>query len=105
MEKYKDHWQKGRYKCSNCGQSLFDSESKFNSGTPWASFRKAAAGAINTQPDHSHGMVRTELLCSQCQQHLGHVFDDGQLCGDTHPEAGQRFCILSEALEFEHESQ
>jgi peptide-methionine (R)-S-oxide reductase len=104
MEKYKDHWEVGRYMCSSCGQPLFSSDAKFNSGTVWPSFRKAEEGAISTQSDHSLGMTRTELLCSRCQQHLGHVFDDGKLCGDTHPEAGSRFCILSDALEFNDES-
>ena len=56
--------------------------------------------ALATKADHSAGMDRIELLCKKCKQHLGHVFDDGKVCGDTHPEAGERYCILSDALQF-----
>lgn len=99
-EVYKNHWESGLYHCAQCGNPLFDSEAKFNSGTAWPSFRKAVEQGVSTQPDNSHGMQRVELLCGKCHLHLGHVFDDGKYCGDTHPEAGERYCILSEALQF-----
>ncbi len=115
MEKFTENWENGVYKCSKCGANLFDSESKFKSGTVWPSFRKCApffqkerpAGskkhklAVETKDDHSFGMIRTEIVCAKCGQHLGHVFDDGKICGDKHPEAGLRFCVLSESLKFE----
>lgn len=95
------HWEDGMYSCPKCFQTLFPSDSKFKSGTRWPSFRKAIPGAISTKPDHSLGMERTEIICSKCGSHLGHVFDDGKICGDTHPEAGIRYCVLSSALKFE----
>jgi peptide-methionine (R)-S-oxide reductase len=100
-EKYTRVFEKGTYNCSHCGAQLFPSGAKFSSGTAWPSFRKALSGAIKTRPDHSLGMTRTEILCAKCGQHLGHVFDDGKECGDTHEQAGQRFCVLSEALDLE----
>lgn len=100
-EHYTDFWQTGGYMCSKCGTQLFDSNAKFKSGTAWPSFREAIPGTVTTTPDLSLGMNRTEILCAKCGQHLGHVFDDGELCGDTHPHAGQRFCVLSDALAFE----
>lgn len=100
-EKYKNHWESGYYRCRNCGSGLFDAEAKFESGTAWPSFRATVPDAVATKPDHSLGLSRTEVLCANCQQHLGHVFPDGKLCGDMHPEAGQRFCILSGALQFQ----
>jgi len=99
-EIYTKHWDTGIYACSKCGNPLFRSDDKFHSGTRWPSFRVAMPGAITTQPDHSQGMDRIELLCAKCQLHLGHVFDDGKLCGDTHRKAGLRYCILSSALNF-----
>ncbi len=99
-EIYTDFWKKGVYKCSKCGAKLFDSESKFKSGTKWPSFRIALPKTIETRPDHSFGMARTEILCAKCGQHLGHVFDDGKICGDKHIDAEKRFCVLSEALKF-----
>ena len=100
QEKYAAFWEKGTYQCKKCGAHLFPSDTKFKSGTEWPSFRTALPGAIKTKPDLSHGMVRTEILCAKCGQHLGHVFDDGRVCGDTHPQAGKRFCVLSGALAF-----
>ena len=99
-EKYTELWEKGTYKCSKCGAKLFDSESKFKSGTMWPSFRASVSKSIKTKDDHSFGMVRTEIVCAKCGQHLGHVFDDGKICGDKHAEAGFRFCVLSESLKF-----
>lgn len=100
-ERYTDFWEEGMYTCARCGHPLFASEAKFKSGTQWPSFRKAMPEAVTTKPDDSLGMERTELLCANCRQHLGHVFDDGRLSGDTHPEAGKRYCILSDALDFQ----
>ncbi|MEX1997571.1 MAG: peptide-methionine (R)-S-oxide reductase [Candidatus Andersenbacteria bacterium] len=99
-EIYTNTWDEGNYRCSHCGQVLFDSDAKFKSGTRWPSFRSARPGTIHTRPDHSLGMERTEILCSRCGQHLGHVFPDGEISGDTHPAAGNRFCVLSSALVF-----
>lgn len=103
QEHYTDFWEKGAYKCKNCGTVLFKSDDKFKSGTIWPSFRKSMPGSVSTRPDDSLGMQRTELICSKCGEHLGHVFDDGKIIGDPHPDAGKRFCILSDCLEFSRE--
>lgn len=100
-EKYTNFWGKGMYKCANCGETLFESDAKFKSGTEWPSFREAMEGKIITKEDHSLGMERTEIVCAKCGDHLGHVFDDGKLLGDSHFKAGKRFCVLSDSLEFE----
>ena len=93
---------KGMYLCSKCSAKLFSSDTKFDSGTRWPSFRKTESKSIETKPDYSLWMIRTEILCKNCGAHLGHVFDDGKECGDTHPEAGKRFCVLSKTLKFEN---
>jgi len=85
----------GDYTCAACGSRLFDSTAKFDSGTGWPSFDSAIQGAVKEVTDTSHGMVRTEVVCSNCGGHLGHVFDDGP--SDT---TGQRFCINSASLCF-----
>ncbi|MDZ7731127.1 MAG: peptide-methionine (R)-S-oxide reductase MsrB [Natrialbaceae archaeon] len=87
----------GTFRCAGCGANLFDSETKFKSGSGWPSFSDVPDGRIETQPDNTHGMQRTEVVCARCGGHLGHVFEDG-------PEpTGLRYCINSVALEFDAE--
>jgi peptide-methionine (R)-S-oxide reductase len=93
--KYVHHKDDGTYVCAGCGNELFSSDTKFESGSGWPSFwNKLSPEAVETRVDRSHGMVRTEVLCRKCGGHLGHVFDDG-----PNP-TGLRYCINSLALGF-----
>ena len=87
--------EKGQYLCRACGNPLFSSDTKFESGTGWPSFYDALPGAVKTKEDLSAGMVRTEILCANCGSHLGHVFDDG-----PNP-TGKRYCINCISLDLE----
>jgi peptide-methionine (R)-S-oxide reductase len=94
--KYWDTHTPGVYRCAGCGLELFDSTAKFDSGCGWPSFdRGLAEGRIDEHQDLGFGMVRTEVTCSRCGGHLGHVFPDGPT------ETGQRFCINSASIELE----
>lgn len=95
--KYVDEKRDGVYRCAACGQELFSSETKFKSGSGWPSFWDVIEeGNVELVQDHSHGMTRTEVVCSNCESHLGHVFEDG-----PQDKTGLRYCINSAALDLE----
>ena len=88
------NYDPGVYYCAGCGQPLFDAKTKYNSRSGWPSFWAPLDGAVETQTDRSHFMVRTEAHCSKCGGHLGHVFDDGP------QPTGQRYCMNGLSLDF-----
>jgi peptide-methionine (R)-S-oxide reductase len=92
---YWDEKTDGTYRCGGCEAPLFESATKYESGSGWPSFTDAIEGAVNTKEDRSLGMVRTEITCSRCGSHLGHVFPDGP--GPT----GLRYCVNSASLDLE----
>jgi len=94
--KYYNSKEEGVYRCAGCGNPLFDSEAKFDSGTGWPSYyQPVSREAVQSEEDNSYGMIRIEVLCSRCGGHLGHVFPDGP------QPTGQRYCINSVSLDFE----
>ena len=96
---YEKNKASGEYVCAGCGQPLFESEAKFDSGSGWPSFtRPAVDGAVEEHRDTAHGMVRTEVVCAECEGHLGHLFPDG-----PREQGGLRYCINSAALSFKPE--
>lgn len=95
--KYNLHFEDGAYTCAACHQKLFESNSKFESNCGWPSFDEAIPGSVTNILDKTHGMIRTEVVCSNCGGHLGHVFNDGPT------ETGTRFCVNSASVDFKDE--
>jgi peptide-methionine (R)-S-oxide reductase len=89
----------GTYLCRGCGQALFSSEAKFDSGTGWPSFDQALPGAVKYRTDDSHGLERTEIVCADCGSHLGHVFEDGPTA------TKKRYCLNSVCLDLDPEKK
>jgi peptide-methionine (R)-S-oxide reductase len=88
----------GQYDCAACGHALFESGTKYESGSGWPSFFRPLPGAVATKTDSTHGMKRVEVLCANCGSHLGHVFDDGPA------PTGQRYCMNGVSLKFEEKA-
>lgn len=96
---YLNRDDRGVYHCKGCGQKIFDSDTKFDADHGWPSFFDAIDGSVEFQEDKRHSMIRTEVVCSLCGSHLGHVFEDG-------PEpTGKRYCINSKSLDFKGEDE
>ncbi len=94
---YDKHYDEGEYQCAGCGTRLFESDAKYDSGCGWPAFTKpSGADNVEERRDLSHGMIRTEVLCSKCGGHLGHVFPDG-----PQEAGGLRYCINSASLNFD----
>jgi peptide-methionine (R)-S-oxide reductase len=93
--KYLHEKREGTYNCKACGNPLFPSDAKFDSGTGWPSFDQALPGAVKLTEDTTHGMSRTEVTCAKCGSHLGHIFNDGPT------ETGKRYCLNSVCLELQ----
>lgn len=104
--KFYKHFEKGMYVCAVCGQELFTSDTKFDSDCGWPSFDRSLKGNVTFEEDNSYGMHRTEVKCSNCGAHLGHVFDDAPRlavfgdAGGPKETTGKRFCINSISLDF-----
>lgn len=96
--KYLLNKEVGVYNCAACGNPLFKSNQKFDSHCGWPSFDDQIEGAVKTERDSSHGMVRTEIMCARCGGHLGHVFDDGPT------NTGLRYCVNSVSIDFEKDT-
>ena len=97
--KYLHHFENGDYGCVCCGEILFKSESKFDAGCGWPSFDQSIDGKVEYIKDMSHGMVRTEIVCANCDSHLGHVFEDGPT------ETGNRYCVNSVSITFSQDKK
>ena len=95
--KYNLHFENGAYNCAACNQQLFESNSKFDAHCGWPSFDDSIEGTVERVLDKSHGMLRTEIICSNCGSHLGHVFNDGPT------ETGERYCVNSLSIDFNTE--
>jgi peptide-methionine (R)-S-oxide reductase len=96
---YNMHFEDGTYKCAGCDTPLFVSNTKFDSGCGWPSFDEAIEGNVTYKQDRKLGMLRTEILCTNCGGHLGHVFDDGPT------DTGKRYCVNSLSLNFNSKNQ
>ena len=97
---YNKHDSDGIYNCRGCGQPLFSSDTKFDSGSGWPSFDQAFTDAVIEKEDSSYGMTRVEVQCARCKSHLGHVFPDG-----PRNTTGQRYCMNSLSLKFENQAK
>ena len=92
---YSKHFKKGTYHCAACDAQLFKSDSKYDSNCGWPSFDDAIEGTVEFTPDNSLGMIRTEITCSKCNGHLGHIFDDG-----PKETTGKRYCVNTTSITF-----